>query len=279
MFRNLMLRVGISGLMLILPLVGSGKVWAEAKPQLVISQFKVTSSSGQFVTLYNQSDNDVSLDNFELDYTSSSNKTSSEPMSGTLPSHTYYILADDAVQMCYRSIVNATSLGFTTTSGSIRLWQVASTDTSRLMTLQDTVSWTNKNGSLTTSPLQLSTIAGISYLRQPDSSDGTQVTAAGAGSWNDVIASGSDSCVLNKVVDNTPAMPLGGSGLGVGVEPPSTIISLASDDSGTSTPHLPAGDVGLAAPQITEILPNPAGTGTDDTDEFIELYNSNTVRI
>jgi hypothetical protein len=31
------------------------------------------------------------------------------------------------------------------------------------------------------------------------------------------------------------------------------------------------------APTITELLPNPAGTGNDTTDEFIELYNPNSV--
>lgn len=34
-------------------------------------------------------------------------------------------------------------------------------------------------------------------------------------------------------------------------------------------------NVGLAPPLITEVLPNPTGTGTDKTGEFIELYNSN----
>ncbi len=38
---------------------------------------------------------------------------------------------------------------------------------------------------------------------------------------------------------------------------------------------LPKADVGLKAPAITELLPNPDGTGTDKTDEFIELYNPN----
>jgi hypothetical protein len=51
---------------------------------------------------------------------------------------------------------------------------------------------------------------------------------------------------------------------------------LASDDSGaSSTASIPASDIGLAPPQITELLPNPVGTGTDASDEFIELYNPN----
>jgi hypothetical protein len=40
-------------------------------------------------------------------------------------------------------------------------------------------------------------------------------------------------------------------------------------------PSLPAADIGLMAPQITELLPNPDGTGNDAEDEFIELYNPN----
>src|SRR5206468_3869408 len=34
-------------------------------------------------------------------------------------------------------------------------------------------------------------------------------------------------------------------------------------------------DDGLKAPLITEIMPNPAGTGNDGVEEFIELYNPN----
>ena len=34
-------------------------------------------------------------------------------------------------------------------------------------------------------------------------------------------------------------------------------------------------NAGLAAPQISELLPNPAAPQTDDHDEFIELYNPN----
>jgi hypothetical protein len=32
------------------------------------------------------------------------------------------------------------------------------------------------------------------------------------------------------------------------------------------------------APEVTELLPNPNGTGNDGTDEFVELYNPNPVK-
>jgi hypothetical protein len=38
---------------------------------------------------------------------------------------------------------------------------------------------------------------------------------------------------------------------------------------------IPDSDAGLAAPQISEVLPNPTPPATDAEGEFIELYNSN----
>ncbi|HSD55931.1 MAG TPA: lamin tail domain-containing protein, partial [Candidatus Saccharimonadales bacterium] len=44
-----------------------------------------------------------------------------------------------------------------------------------------------------------------------------------------------------------------------------------------SQPTIPARDIGLVSPQVTELLPNPGKPQTDASDEFIELYNSNNV--
>lgn len=43
-------------------------------------------------------------------------------------------------------------------------------------------------------------------------------------------------------------------------------------------PTIPATDQGLLAPQISELLPNPAAPQTDAADEFVELYNPNSAR-
>ncbi len=48
-------------------------------------------------------------------------------------------------------------------------------------------------------------------------------------------------------------------------------------DPGSGTPVLPPGDQGLVAPQLSELLPNPAAPAADANDEFIELYNPNNV--
>jgi hypothetical protein len=55
-------------------------------------------------------------------------------------------------------------------------------------------------------------------------------------------------------------------------EPPATV----EPDAGTPDKTLmPVRNTGLASPQLSELLPNPAKPQLDATDEFVELYNSN----
>jgi len=60
-------------------------------------------------------------------------------------------------------------------------------------------------------------------------------------------------------------------------QPPATVEPGQEDtpDEDTGGPIMPAGDIGLKAPQLTELLPNPGKPLMDNTDEFIEIYNSN----
>lgn len=60
------------------------------------------------------------------------------------------------------------------------------------------------------------------------------------------------------------------------IEPPSSVLpSLPPAAQAPKGPVFPARSKGLAAPHITELLPNPASPQTDANDEFVELYNSN----
>jgi hypothetical protein len=60
-------------------------------------------------------------------------------------------------------------------------------------------------------------------------------------------------------------------------EPPSSEEPTDTELPEPSGPKIPAADVGLKSPQLTELLPNPDKPLTDAADEFVELYNSNTV--
>jgi hypothetical protein len=58
---------------------------------------------------------------------------------------------------------------------------------------------------------------------------------------------------------------------------PTDESSQSSGQGGTTAPKatMPARNIGLKSPQLTELLPNPGKPQTDANDEFIELYNSN----
>jgi len=279
MIHRLLLRVGILISLLVASLGGWAPVQALGVPQLVVSQFKITSSAGQFVTLYNQSDQPANLADYEVDYVNGSGKLSSLPIAGQLAPHAFYLLSDDQLQLCYQVTINAVSLGFATTSGTLQVWQLSSDKTSKQ--LQDSVSWASKQtAGAVTLPAQNDSNT-VSLLRQPTAAvGGLQVASPGSGSWQAVVPDAADACVLDAVATQAPvtsAVTNPGIQLGVGQAPPATIISLAADSSsGPAGPSLPAADVGLSAPQLTELLPNPSGTGNDATDEYIELYNPNS---
>jgi len=74
----------------------------------------------------------------------------------------------------------------------------------------------------------------------------------------------------------------GGSVITPTDEPPAILLpaepqTTAANGSSSSIPSIPMADIGLAAPSITELLPNPGSPQTDSQDEFIELYNGNNM--
>lgn len=276
-YRNILMRVGIL-IGLCVGVLTPGDVYAATTPNLVISQFKITSNAGQFVTLYNQADSVLDLGQYELDYINSAGKVTSLPISGQLLPNGFYMVSDDQIRLCYQMTIAAESLSFATTGGSLQVWQVSGDKT--VKQLQDSVSWANKaaNG-IVALPTQ-NTANTVSLLRQPLAGNGgPQIAMASSGSWQAVAPDATNPCTLNTVATQTPLSSLGsnpGNTLGTGAPAPASIIHVNDDEDGDNmTPTLPAADIGLNAPQITELLPNPAGSGNDDTDEFIELYNPN----
>src|SRR4051794_19015303 len=86
--------------------VASSSIPAQADtasaPSLTISQLKITSSNGQFITLYNGASTALDLSKYQLEYFNNydiSKATSSRliSLSGTVPPHSYYMLNDDSL--------------------------------------------------------------------------------------------------------------------------------------------------------------------------------------
>jgi len=251
-------------------------------PSLIISQLKITSSSGQFITLYNPGAVAVDMSKYQLEYFNHydlSKATSSKliALSGTVPPHGYFMVNDATLLLCYQLTVESVSLGLSSTAGWVGV--VALTQSaaggSVIPTLQDFVGW-SKTAAAGAQTLPASTNAWLQ--RQPlDTGSNPTIVTAGGGSWQTVQADATDACKLVTV--SSPSQPVvsGLNQLLPANEPPASIVELDTGASTDSvTPTLPTSDIGLMAPLLTELLPNPDGTGNDAVDEFIELYNPNT---
>lgn len=253
-------------------------------PSLVISQFKLTSSNGQFITLYNTTDTTLDMSKYQLEYFNSydlGKATSSRliALTGTVPPHSYYMVNDSALLLCYQLTIDSVSLGLSSTAGLVQVLALNQAKPGGFVTpiLQDYIAWSK------TAVPGVQTLPGntsIFLQRQPVGADNhPAIESAGSGSWQAVQPDSGNACSL---VSTTTAMPTavatGLTQLLPAAEAPATILVLSADPGSPAvSAFMPPGNIGLMAPQVNELLANPLGTGNDDTDEFIELYNSNQV--
>lgn len=257
------------------------------QPSLVISQLKITSSNGQFVTLYNATNATLDMSKYQLEYFNSydlSKATSSRlvALQGTLPPHSYYQVNDSSLLLCYQVTIDSLSLGFASTAGFVEVlaYSQSNPGSSATPVVQDYVGW-SKTAATGAQTLPTSTNAFLQ--RQPsDTQNNPVISSPGNGSWLPVQPDTANPCKLvtfstNTTVASTPVQT-GLSLLLPTSEPQATLIDLPPEVTTPETTRtLPSTDTGLMAPKITELLPNPNGTGNDASDEFIELYNPNIV--
>jgi len=230
---------------------------------ILIGQIKITSSNGQFVSLYNNTSADIDMSTVQLAYynyydLTSSKLTSSRfiPLSGKLPSHSYYMVSDGALLICYKMIVNAQSLGFSSTAGTLQITQNGPSN------VLDSVAWSK---TAVTTPTGVQTLpSSTSGFLQRAWVEGVSKTANDP--WISVTPASSDSCDLQTQIaaSSTPSAPIANT-------TPQSVKTVAADSTNTTTNS----NIGLVAPELTELFPNPAAPQSDDNDEFIELYNPN----
>lgn len=246
---------------------------------LTISQLKITSGNGQFITLYNSTSSALDMSKYQLQYFNSydlAKATTSKiiPLSGIVPPHGYFMINDSALTLCYQLTVDSVSLGLSSTAGLVEVigYSQQSPGAVAAPVLYDYVGW-SKTAAAGAQTLPVSPSAFLQ--RGPtDSGNNPLIKTPGAGSWQTVQPDDNNPCSLTSASGAVPTP----SGLGRPLppsEPPASIVSLSAATDGSASATIPAADIGLKAPQVTELLPNPNGTGNDDTDEFIELYNSN----
>lgn len=226
-------------------------------PSLVISQLKITSSNGQFVTLYNSTATELDMSHYQLEYFNSYdlNKATSSKLiglSGKVPPHGYFMVSDDSVLLCYRLAVQATSLGLSSTAGMVQVLssQQASPGGPVMPVLEDYVGW-SKTAAAGAQTLPSSTSAFLQ--RQPvDAQNNPAVVSPGAGSWQGVQPDSLNPCNLVTIGGGPVAVPGGLGQLLPSSEPPVTILS--ADGTGLPSPAMPAADIGLMSPSVSEAL-------------------------
>lgn len=278
-FQRLLVLLGIAGLVMV---TASSPIYAESAtlPLLVISQFKITSSNGQFVSLYNTTDTALDMTKYQLQYFNNydlTKATSSRqlPLIGSLPAHGYYMISDDSQLLCYQMTVNSSTLGFSSTAGLVEVMSSnqSSPGGSVSPVLLDYVGWskTANSGAQT-----LPTSINASLLRQPLTTQyNPDITSPGSGAWLAVQPDTNNSCVLTSVLSPTIKVDSPSTITPMASSPPVVIVAPTIENNAEPPASPPRNNIGLSTPQITEILPNPLATGNDSTDEYIELYNPN----
>lgn len=250
-------------------------------PSLTISQLKITSSNGQFVTLYNPGQQPVDMSRYQLQYFNHydlGKATSSKliALSGTLPPHGYYMVNDGPLLLCYQMMIDSVSLGLSSTAGSLQLiaFNQSGAGGGVSSVLQDYISWSKTTASGTTT---LPANTNSFLLRQPfDINNNPDIDEPGTGSWQVVQPDPGNACNLITNTGTSVAAPANHSTYLNGNEPPAN-SDWSYDDAPAANAIIPVSNIGLMAPRITELLPNPLGTGNDAEEEFIELYNPNNV--
>ncbi|HET6863871.1 MAG TPA: lamin tail domain-containing protein [Candidatus Saccharimonadales bacterium] len=248
---------------------------ATTSPQIIIAQIKITSSNGQFITLYNNSNSIIDLSTIQLQYFNNYDLLKATTgklisLSGKVPPHGYAVIDDGPIQACYQMTVNSVSLGLSSTAGFVQVSHFFGTTSPQFIsTLDDYVGWskTSASGAQT---LPGSTSAFLQRQAPGGGQDYSKIVIPGAGTWTSVSQpDGSTPCDGST----SAGVAAGGNKLATSSAPVpySTAVVEAA-----STFAIPDSDAGLAAPQISEVLPNPAPPVTDADGEFIELYNSNS---
>lgn len=243
--------------------IGSADAVSAPSGNILIGQVKITSSNGQFVSLYNNTLAEIDMSTVQLAYYNyydlgSTKLTSSRyiPLTGKLAPHSYYLVSDGAMTVCYKMTVYAQSLGFSSTAGTLQVTQNGPSN------VLDSVAWSK---SAVTAPAGVQTLpTSTSGFLQRSWVEGVGKTSNDA--WMSVLPTGLDGCDLQTQIaaSSTPAASLPtASPQKVTAILPAAVAEVASNNQG------------LVAPELTELYPNPAALQTDDADEFIELYNPN----
>ena len=255
------------------------------------------SSGEEFIELYNNTDMDIDFadtahagkDAWKLQYFSGSklatllpastsangwtNPFRSISLTGTIAAHDYYVLAGDTYVPGSLDPDQSYSSTLADGGGALQLIDTTTVGTVTNVAVHDRIAWSNDVAVPPSAFLFPAPMLNGSLQRLPNDdgeylNDGTSLTTYA------VEAQISPKNVWQAPVTDVQDPPADDSG--ETSDPGDPAVSgdpAAGQGDVTETP--PVSNDGLLAPQITELLPNPASPQTDEVDEYIELYNPN----
>lgn len=233
-------------------------------PVLAFSEIKITGD--EFIFLKNNTGKDINdLSSYWLDGYNSNQplsagvaNTSQQLPAVNLAANQTILLSSNGMATCGAAVTAKLSVGLSDSGGFLQLIQTAQTSLGITKFPVDYLSWSSGADNVIPNVPSNSKDPRAAYYRYAGS-NGYAWQLADTDSANTCRLNVAGSAAVNN--DLTTAA--------------SVVPSVAGVSAQDETITLPAADVGLAAPQISEVLPNPAPPQTDTDDEFIELYNSN----
>lgn len=232
-----------------------GQILATASSNhIVMSEVQtgsVSDASKEFIELYNPTNVNVSVDNFTIEYASSTGATwvKKATLAGMITAYGFYLVSTTG----YLSPDATMTSGLASTGGHVRIKDASGA-------VVDLVGWgtaVHPEGKVANAP-----VAGGSIERLP-------------GRLSDLAGNNQDSddnsvdFVLREVAEPQNKFST--------IEDPSTVTAPTPDPVDNTPPE----NVVITPPvylpvAITEAFPDPASPLTDAKDEFIELYNPNS---
>ncbi len=244
-------------------------------PSLVVREMKITGDEEFVVLQATQPIDDLSVYWTGYDSSDSANPNTIVP-DQRLPAYTLdagqaVLMTSDGAMVCDAVATTKLSASLSNTKGVFVIRELQSSGFTSTFTTIDSVNWA-KSTSSTPTTAQLDLRLEASDMNYPVWYHDPAVVGA---SWRlgDKTGCALTLMPLELALPDDPIETIDWTV--AAIEPPAIIEAPRVVSAGATTVVTSNLNPGLAPPLITEILPNPMGTGTDDVKEFIELYNSN----
>jgi len=246
------------------PVISASPPQMAGPPVLALTEIKITGD--EFLVLKNNTGKDISdlsvywLDGYNSNQPMGSGvtNTSQQLPAVRLGGGQTILLSSNGMATCGAAVTAKLSVGLTDGGGFLQVVQVSQSSLGVVKFPVDYVSWSSgADNIISNTP---------SNTKDPKAAYYRYATALGYG-WQQADLDSNNSCqfdVANMVSPLDTSLTVSGTAV-------PSVAGISTTAEATIT--MPAADIGLPAPQLSEVLPNPAAPQTDADDEFIELYN------